>query len=134
MRRWLTLLVCLCALCVAAVASAKPSPLTGVYQTEIKSNNPQLIGTWQISFTGAGKYVVSKAPETKVLLIGGNSSVSGNSLTIVDKTGPIACSGAQATGKYTWSFSGKTLKFTKVKDTCDGRPEVLTTSPWSKIR
>ena len=32
------------------------------------------------------------------------------------------------------SLSGKTLRFTKVKDNCAGRPEVLTTSSWSKIR
>ncbi len=121
-------------LSAVAVASAKPSPLTGVYETKIKSGNAQLVGTWQISFTGAGSYVVSKEPETKVLLIGGNSSISGNALTLVDKTGPISCTGAKATGKYTWSLSGKTLKFTKVEDNCSGRPEVLTTSSWSKIR
>ena len=38
-RRWLTLLVFLCALSVGAASAGKMSPLTGVYRTAIKSRN-----------------------------------------------------------------------------------------------
>jgi hypothetical protein len=135
-RRWLTLLVLLCALSSAGAgvaSAAKATPLEGIYGTVIKSPNATLNGTWLINFVADGTYVVVKEPKSKTLLIGGTSTVSGNKLTLADKAGPLRCTGSSATGTYSWKRNGKTLRFTKVKDTCAGRPLVFASSPWTKI-
>jgi hypothetical protein len=75
-----------------------------------------------------------KAPATGTLLIGGSSTSSGHKVVLVDKTGPLSCTGASATGKYSWNKSGKTLKLTKVHDPCGGRPLVLAGTSWTKVR
>ncbi len=134
MRRWLTLLLFLCALTSVGAASAgKTTPLRGIYGTAIKSPNAALNGTWLINFVADGTYVVVKEPKAKALLIGGSSTVSGNKVTLVDKVGPLRCTGSSATGTYSWKLTGKTLKFTRVKDTCAGRPLVFASSSWTKI-
>jgi hypothetical protein len=133
-QRWPTLLVLLCALSIVGVGSAaKATPLKGIYGTQIKSSNAGLSGTWLINFVADGTYVVVKEPKAKVLLIGGSSTVSGHRVTLVDKVGPLRCTGKSATGTYSWTITGKSLKFTRVKDTCDGRPLVFASSTWTKI-
>jgi hypothetical protein len=129
--RLLAALVALVACFAVASAQAASSPIAGVYQ--LKITNPRLSGTWQISFSPTGAYAVSKAPKTKTVLIGGTSTTSGHKLVMVDKSGPGSCQGAAAKGTYTWSLSGKSLKLSKVKDTCSGRPDVLTGGTWTKV-
>ncbi len=139
MRRWLTLLVSIGALAsvaltgVGAASAAKATPLKGIYGTVIKSSNPGLGGTWLINFVADGTYVVVKEPKSKSLLIGGSSTVSGNKVTLVDKVGPLRCTGASANGTYSWKLTGKTLKFTRIKDTCSGRPLVFASTSWTKL-
>jgi hypothetical protein len=133
-RRWLTLVICLCVLSSAGIASAgKSTPLNGTYDAVIKSPNAALNGTWMIDFVADGTYVVAKQPKTKAVLISGSSTVSGNRVTLVDKAGPLRCTGSSATGTYSWKLTGKKLKFTKVKDTCGGRPLVFASSTWTKV-
>ena len=128
----LVALVALVACLAVASAQAASSPIAGVYQLKI-TKTPGLAGTWQISFSPTGAYAVSRAPKTKTILIAGASSTSGHRLFLTDKTGPGSCVGAAAKGTYTWSLSGKSLKLTKVKDTCSGRPDVLGGGTWTKI-
>jgi hypothetical protein len=118
---------------VGAASAAEATPLKGIYGTVIKSPNAGLNGTWLINFVADGTYVVVKEPGSKTLLIGGSSAVSGNKVTLVDKAGPLRCRGSAATGTYSWKRSGKTLKFTRVKDSCVGRPMVFASSSWTKI-
>ncbi len=139
MRRWPTVLVCLSALtsvaliAVGAASAAKPTPLKGIYGTVIKSSSTALNGTWLINFVADGTYVVVKEPKSKSLLIGGSSTASGDKVTFVDKAGPLRCTGSGATGTYSWKLTGKTLEFTKVRDTCTGRSLIIGRSSWTKL-
>ena len=45
--------------------------------------------------------------------------------TFQKETGPAACKGSQAVGRYGWSLKGKTLKLTRFSDKCVGRRTVL---------
>jgi hypothetical protein len=99
----------------------------------IKSPNAVLNGTWLIEFGADGTYAVVKQPKAKAVLIGGSSTVSGNKVRLVDKAGPLRCTGSSATGTYAWKLTGNTLTFTKVEDTCGGRPLVFGGSSWTKI-
>ena len=129
------LIVCgLAAALLAASATAASSPLAGVFQVTIKGKITALNGTWLVSIAPNGAYAIVKEPSTKTVLIGGTSTVSGTKITFHDKTGPLACAGASAVGKYSWSLSGKTLKLTKVADACGGRALVLTSSTLAKVR
>jgi hypothetical protein len=128
-RRWL-LLAPLVLLAWAGSAAAATSPLEGVYETTIKGQATVLNGIWLISFAGNGTYAVVKAPNTRTLLIGGTSAVSGKSVLLHDKAGPLACAGA---GKYSWIRKGKTLRLKKVKDACSGRVAVLATAAYTKV-
>jgi hypothetical protein len=129
-RRWL-LLTCVCALVCAGVASAKTSPLNGVFETKIAGKTGVLNGTWLISFAPNGTYAVVKEPNTSTLLIGGSSAVSGSKVSMVDKAGPLAC---KSLGTYSWSLSRKTLRLTRVKDTCAGRVAVLSSTAYTKVQ
>lgn len=129
------LIVCgLAAALLAASASAASSPLAGVYQVKIKGKITALNGTWLVSIAANGAYAIVKEPSTKTLLIGGTSTVSGGKIAFHDKTGPLACTGASAVGRYSWALSGKSLKLTKTADTCVGRALVLTSSTLVKVR
>ena len=114
-------------------SAGKATPLEGTYGTVIKSPNAALNGTWLIEFVADGTYVVVKQPKAKTFLIGGSSTVSGNKVTLVDKVGPLRCTGSSATGTYSWKLTGKTLKFTKVEDSCGGRPLVFSSASWTKL-
>ena len=133
-RRWLTPLAFLCLLAWASAALAATSPLAGVYQTVITGQKGQaavLNGTWLISFAPNGAYAVVKEPSSSTLLIGGSSSVAGTTIVFHDKTGPLAC---VASGRYSWKLIGKTLKLTKLTDTCAGRVLVLSSATYARVR
>jgi hypothetical protein len=116
----------------ASSVAAAGSPIAGIYVTTISGKPAQLDGKWILSFAGNGGYAVAKAPKTSMILIGGRSTTAGNTLTMVDGFGPLACTGASARGTYTWTLSGGTLKLVKKHDTCGGRPLVLAGS-WKKV-
>lgn len=109
------------ALALAVAASAATSPLHGVWQTTVKNPVPPLHGTWVISFAPNGAYAVVKEPNTKSLMVGGTSTVSGNTVTLTDKEGPASCPGSSARAKYTFKITGKKLKLTKISEPCTGR-------------
>jgi hypothetical protein len=118
MKRFAIVLTLLALLTMASVASA--AGLSGTYKTKIGGSG-QLAGTWTIKFSH-GNY---KVTENGTAVVRGSYTVSGSKLTMHDKSGPAACSPA---GKYTFSRSGKKLKFTNTGDrssTCAGRAAVL---------
>ena len=96
MNRVIALTALALALSVPAAASAA-SPLKGVYSAKVTGKSAQLNGTWLLSFAPNGAYAVVKEPDTSTLLIGGSSTTSGSVLTLVDRTGPLACTGRSAT-------------------------------------
>jgi hypothetical protein len=109
------------ALVLASGATAATSPLHGVWQTKITGSAPALDGTWVISFGPNGAYAVVKAPNTKALMVGGASKVSGSTVTLTDEEGPASCPGSTARAKYRFTITGKTLKLTKISEPCTGR-------------
>ena len=112
-------------LALASAAAAANSPLHGVWQTTVSSPAPALRGTWLISFAPNGAYAVVKKPNTKALMVGGTSTVSGATLTMTDREGPASCSGSTARARYSFKITGKTLKLTKISEPCTGRSVIL---------
>jgi hypothetical protein len=104
------------AFAVAPVALAAGG-LSGTYKTTIASPAP-IKGKWKVTFT-PGAYTVS---DNGNLVVKGIDAIAGRAITLMDKSGPGAC---KKPGKYTFAVTGKKLKFTKISDTCNGRPGVL---------
>ena len=113
------------ALGVAGSAAAATSPLHGVFETTVQGSAPPLNGTWLISFATNGAYAVFKEPDSKALQIGGSSTVSGQTVVLVDQKGPASCPGRIAKATYTWRLTRRTLKLTKITDPCTGRAVIL---------
>jgi hypothetical protein len=97
-----------------ALASAPPA---GTYTTKI-ATPPELKGTWALTFTKGATYTI--ALNGKVVIRG--HSAGGSQLLFTRETGPKAC---PSFGAYTWKRTGKSLKFTKLSDSCVGREFVL---------
>jgi len=108
--------------CIAvAAAAAALSP--GVYEVRIAGATPAALnGTWRISFA-AGQYEITR---DGAIAVDGAGSIRGNHVVFRDKFGPFRCLGAQASGTYRWTLSGKKLTFAVVRDPCAGRKTVLT--------
>ena len=111
---------------IAAVAlAAAPTALAGVglpgqYRTSIASP-AQFKGTWLIRFATGGTYSVV---DNGHVLVRGHYTTSGSKITFGHETGEGACA---ATGTYTWTRSGATLRFTRTHDAaaCTGRIGIL---------
>jgi len=87
-----------------------------------------LIGSWTIAFDDNGGYAVGK---DNTVTAAGLWQLNGNELTLTDVSGPLACSGDQATGTYAISYDGSTYAFTSIDDTCQGRMFLLTAHRFS---
>jgi hypothetical protein len=106
------------ALALSSVALAGGT-LAGKYTTTIKSPS-QLKGTWVLNLAKSGTYTVVDDGQ---LLVRGKYSTTGSKITFGHETGNGACA---KTGTYTWKKTGKTLTFTRVRDSLAcGRPAVL---------
>jgi hypothetical protein len=107
------------ALALSSVALAGGT-LAGKYTTTIKSP-AQFKGTWVLNLTKSGTYTVA---DNGHLLIRGKYSATRSKVTFGHETGSGACA---KSGTYSWSKTGKTLKFTRVHDSplCSGRSGVL---------
>ena len=106
------------ALALSSVALAGGT-LAGKYTTTIKSP-AQFKGTWVLTFAKGGAYMVDNGQ----LRIRGRYSTTGSKITFGHETGDGACA---KSGTYTWKKTGKTLKFTRVRESplCSGRSGVL---------
>ena len=125
MKRLIVLLVVVPAVALAGTAVAAKSPLTGTWQTTVKSPVPVFKGTWQIIFTPDGAYTVVKKPNTSAAMVNGTSTVAGTTLTMNDKNGPASCPGSTARARYGFKIKGKTLRLTKISEPCTGRAVIL---------
>jgi len=114
------------ALIGVGVATASGS-IAGIYVTTIKGKTPSpLNGDWAIRFTKSGEYEIQKrVGNNGQLLVTGHGRLAGAAFTFQKETGPAACKGSQAVGRYSWSLKGKTLKLTRLADKCVGRRTVL---------
>src|SRR5579863_4884749 len=99
------------ALSPAALASGV---LSGKYRTTIASGHVQ--GTWTLNFKPTYLKVIV---DGHVIAAHNSYSVKGDTITI--GTGAKCAK----SGKYTFSLTGKKLKFTLIKDPCVNRKAVL---------
>ena len=60
-------------------------------------------------------------------------TIAGSKITFRDTGGPLACKGAQAVGTYTWKLQRAKLTLTKVRDTCGGRPLILSKRVFTRV-
>ena len=114
----MSLAVAIAMLAVSSVALAAGGPV-GTYSTTIKSP-AQLKGTWAITFAKGGAYAVSVNGET---VARGRYASTATTITL-DRERGSGCTGA---GTYAWKRSGKTVTFTKKRESpsCQARALVL---------
>jgi hypothetical protein len=112
----------------AAVAAAAASPslalaggsLAGTYKTTI-AKPAQFKGTFALKLAAGGAYTVT---DDGHLIVRGKYTGSGSKITFGHETGEGACA---KSGTYTWTKSGKTLRFKRMSDaaSCSGRITIL---------
>jgi len=130
-KRLAALVVALLAFAAAANAlGAGSTPFGAAYKTVVAGQAPPLNGTWQIVFTPAGAYTVTKQGTAGKLIVGKATS-SGNQLVFKDSSGPLACPGGKK-GSYVWTLKGRKLTLKILKDTCQGRPLILAGAPFTR--
>ena len=105
-------------LAVSSVALAAGG-LAGTYSTTVKSP-AQLKGKWAITFAKGGSYTVTWNAET---VARGRYASTATTITL-DRERGSGCTGA---GTYAWKKSGKTVTFTKKRESasCQARALVL---------
>jgi hypothetical protein len=89
----------------------------------------QLVGTWELTFLENNQFTVASKGE---VVVKGECTIDHDQITFSDKEGRLSCRKAAKIGTYKWALDGKTLTFTKVEDTCEGRQLVLLTHPLLK--
>jgi len=111
--------------CTTALAAAA---LSGTYNATITGSGA-LNGSWSLAFSGS-KYTITFKGATAV---NGAFTQSANRITFSDRNGKYACPGTK--GVYSYSLSGRTLKFTRVSDAkCAGRRAVLAATFTKKFK
>lgn len=105
-------------LAVSSVALAAGG-LVGTYSTTVKSP-AQLKGKWAITFAKGGAYTVAVNGET---VARGRYASTATTITL-DRERGSGCTGA---GTYAWKKAGKSVTFTKKRDSasCQARALVL---------
>ena len=105
-------------LAASSVAGAS-SGLTGTYTTTLKSP-AELKGRWVLTFARGGSYTVQLNGQ---LVARGKHTSTAKTITL-DREQGSQCTGA---GTYAWKKSGKTLSFSKKRESasCQGRALVL---------
>lgn len=106
------------ALAASSVTRAS-SALTGTYTTTLKSP-ADLKGRWVLTFARGGSYTVQLNGQ---LVARGKHTSTAKTITL-DREQGSQCTGA---GTYAWKKSGKTLSFTKKRESasCQARALVL---------
>jgi hypothetical protein len=129
--RRLALAVACAGITLAATASAAgPSLSPHVWGVKVSGapaplfNATWLLGIQQPAFT---------VTRNRALGVRGTVKIAGNQITLRDISGPLACKGVQATGRYTWKIHGAKLSFTRLADKCIGR-RTLMTAIYTRVR
>jgi hypothetical protein len=120
-------LLTLLALSLAAGVATASSPLSGTYRATITGKPAPLNGRWQLRFLPGNALRVVRNDK---IVVFGRAVVTGNRVTVTDRSGPYVCSAAERTGVYVFSVVGKRLTFKTVADRCIGRKLILTTKPF----
>lgn len=115
--------------CGGGTAQNPSQPPPGTYTTTITGqdlpDHSELQGNWEITFKGDSYSAALRG----IVQVEGSYTVKQDQLTLTDKSGPGAGTGADAVGTYKWSFDGKALILTKVQDENPSRTTVLSAHP-----
>jgi len=90
---------------------------------------PALNATWLIGIQEPA-FTLTR---NRGLAVRGTVKIAGSQITFRDISGPFACKGAQATGRYAWKIQGTKLSFTRLADKCPGRRTLLTAT-YTRVR
>jgi hypothetical protein len=116
-----TLLFLAAAIAALALSPGAPAAggLVGTYSTTVKSP-AQLKGKWAITFTSGGTYKVAWNGQ----VVARGSYMSNPSTITLDRERGSSCAG---TGTYAWKKAGKTVTFTRKRESasCQARALVL---------
>lgn len=119
-----------------AAGAAPARALQGQFATTILyeqvpkdvSQGPSAIGRWKVTFGTKGDYSLARLDVGTVVT--GSYKVSGNTVTITDKSGLLACNASGnaslASGTYTWKMKNGNLTLTPKQDDCAVRRLILT--------
>ena len=112
-------LAVLIAMVAASSVALAAGGLVGTYSTTVKSP-AQLKGKWAITFAKGGTYTVAVNGET---VARGRYASTATTITL-DRERGSGCTGA---GTYAWKKSGKTVTFTRKRESpsCQARAVVL---------
>ena len=112
-------LAVLIAMVAASSVAVAAGGLVGTYSTTVKSP-AQLKGKWAITFAKGGTYAVAVNGET----VARGRYVSTATTVTLDRERGSGCTGA---GTYGWRKSGKTVTFTRKRESpsCQARAVVL---------
>ena len=112
---------------IGSTAAWASGSIAGIYTTTVKGKTPaNLNGDWAIRIVKTGDYQIQKRVGNRgQLVVTGHAKIAGGTITFQKETGPAACTGSQAVGRYGWSLKGSTLTFTRYADTCVGRRTIL---------
>jgi hypothetical protein len=112
---------------IGSTAAWASGSIAGIYTTTVKGKSPANLNTdWAIRIVKSGDYQIQKrVGNYGRLVVTGHATISGSKITFQKETGPAACKGSQAVGRYGWSVKGTTLTFTRYADTCVGRKTIL---------
>ena len=117
MKRLAVGVTLIAALALPSVLLAAGGLPLGKYTTNVKAP-ARLKGIWVLDFVKGGKYTIS---DNGAVVVRGHFQ-STSRIYLSGETGPAAC---PQFGVYSWKRTGKTLKFTKISDSCAGRAVVL---------
>ncbi len=112
------------ALAVLAPVALGSGKLSGTYKTKITSP-PMFKGTWKVSFKSG--HVTAR--DDGHVVARNTYTISGSTITLAAKAG----STCKTPGKYTFTLSGKTLKFTKIADPCQPNRAAILKHTFTKV-
>lgn len=120
-------------LTLAAVPFAFAAAGPGEFKIKItgqgaNTEHGALDGTWTLDLANptSGPLKLTRNGQLKG---GGRYAIAGTTITLTPKNGGTCKTAA----KYTLKLIGKTLTFTRIKDTCAVRRDVLTHGQWTQI-
>lgn len=125
MKRLVTVVIAAVVLGLVPAALAAGT-LSGRYKTKITGDTAlggALNGTWVLTFT-PGHYKVAHSGKP---FGHGTDTITGHKITF---SKGASCS---TVGKYKFALTGGKLTFTKISDSCLGRPAVLTHGAFHKV-
>jgi hypothetical protein len=125
-------IVCSMALILGGCQRSETAAIKGTYTTTLSHAtipaSPEMIGTWEITFDGEGKYFLRRE---QLLILQGEYSVAADTLRLMKEVGMGACTSTDP-GVYIVSRTEAGLKLQLVGEPCQGRALVLAMFPLAR--